>query len=107
MSGGWIGDPRSEPCEMGGGPLVQYPHPCSMSTYVNGNERGGKTREQAVKLALQLAADKRVVFACATEEIGNAMHIRVESLLLEAGLWPVSAYMKRFSVNVNSEEGAK
>jgi hypothetical protein len=24
MSGRWIGDPRSEPCEMGGGPLVDY-----------------------------------------------------------------------------------
>jgi hypothetical protein len=24
MSGGWLGDPRSEPCEMGGGKLVDY-----------------------------------------------------------------------------------
>ena len=24
MSGGWIGDPRSEPCEMGGGKIVDY-----------------------------------------------------------------------------------
>lgn len=24
MSGGWLGDPRSEPCEMGGGKIVYY-----------------------------------------------------------------------------------
>ena len=34
MSGGWLGDPISTPCEMGGGPLVDYGSPTIQRTTV-------------------------------------------------------------------------
>jgi len=46
--------------------MIDYEHPCRLSTYEQtGN---GKSYDQAVKLAIQLAAGKHALLACATKE---------------------------------------
>ena len=66
MSGGWIGDPRSEPCEMGGGKLIDYPRivrePCRCGALFDSKleliaselERGALNKLSAQSLATRV-----------------------------------------------------
>ncbi len=36
VDGAWLGDPESTPCEMGGGPLVDYGSPCPKPAVLKG-----------------------------------------------------------------------
>jgi hypothetical protein len=101
MSGGWLGDPESTPCEMGGGPLVDYEralHPVNGFGSTRSRVRSAKTDSDAVRLALKIASGTKVTFLCATEAQKVGMMRRVERLLLDAGVFPVKKYMKRLTV---------
>ena len=98
IDGGWIGDPESTPCEMGGGPLVDYGL-AEQPMIHSGNQRGGKMYGQAVKFALQIASGAKVAFVCNSEVAGKQMANGVEAVLRWAGLFPTGKYMKRFSVH--------
>lgn len=97
VDGAWEGDPESKPCEMGGGPLVDY----GVANLRGGNEHGGKTLNQAVKLALTLATGTAVTHVCGSKAQGEAMKRQIEDVLRQAGCLPVAKYMKKFSVHVN------
>jgi hypothetical protein len=85
--------------------MIDYEHPCRLSTYEQtGN---GKSYDQAVKLAIQLAAGKHVLLACATKEEGHAMCVRIEGILLSAGLFPISQYVKNLEVHIVKPLGSE
>ena len=93
VDGAWEGDPCSTPCEMGGGPLVDY-----RTLVRRGYIGGGKTTDQAIKTALQLATGCGVIFVCATKAEGERMRQRVEGVLYWAECFPVKKYTAKFEI---------
>ena len=61
---------------------------------------GAKTRDQSIRLALQLASGVDVVFMCASKEHGEEMRKYVEAALRWGGVFPVAKRMKKFKVHV-------
>lgn len=85
--------------------MINYEHPCRLSTY----EQTGssKSYDRAIKLAIQLAAGKCVSLIRDSEEDGHAMCIRIEGLLLSAGLFPINQYMKNLKVHIMKPFGSE
>jgi hypothetical protein len=86
---------------MGGGEWIRgnysdYEH----ATTARSSARSSKTRDQAIKLALQLATGTAITFVCGGVNEGERMRENVEALLRWAGCFPVKKYMKKFKVLV-------